>query len=637
MEFPLSGDDALDLQQRIRYAPEVDRLTRFLRRAAGNDGLPQDSAWSRVLQFCRTRLLTGEVEELWLELDNTGSSGIPPLSVFIRLPETPAQSLPLQTVERLLSALGAGLNVARLDALERCLGACSAKAGLSHLGLMTGRPGAPVRLIVDGVDAEGISTFLDLAGYLGNTALVQQYADQLFAHADRIRLALTVGDCLQPVLGLECFIGRPGENDPRWRCILDLLVREGLCRPERRDRILAWPKALTPAVASGDWPHPLVLDALVRSPGEIGWLDCRISHVKITLGEDRAPSAKAYFGFLAIWEDVAGEAPANVPKPVADPVGLDLDPAIASALDFLLGARTQAGWWLDYDGFREGVSDEWVTAYVAGVMDESRDSRAEGAARRAWTLLSLRGRAGWGWNALQPADADSTLWALHLAERVGASGSEPARTAMRFLEGHLLSDGGVATYRQDSRDGWPEGTEVNPEWYAAHVCVTAAAGAVGLLGDGPGAFLLRTQSSEGCWAGYWWQSPAYATAHAAEALAGRGTVACDAGIDRAVRWAQKLLEAKPSSSNPNESPFVTALALRLLLQARTPFPELIAAGTQRLLAARLADGSWAASALLSIPNSCGQMVPAVDNRRVFTTATVLRTLLRLRPVSGRPA
>jgi len=48
-----------------------------------------------------------------------------------------------------------------------------------------------------------------------------------------------------------------------------------------------------------------------------------------------------------------------------------------------------------------------------------------------------------------------------------------------------------------------------------------------------------------------------------------------------------------------------------------------------LLATQLTDGSWAASAALSIPNHKGEIVAALDNRRCLTTATVLTALAAL--------
>ena len=63
--------------------------------------------------------------------------------------------------------------------------------------------------------------------------------------------------------------------------------------------------------------------------------------------------------------------------------------------------------------------------------------------------------------------------------------------------------------------------------------------------------------------------------------------------------------------------------------ARMP-PDDLAAALNDLLAAQRVDGSWTGSAHLRIPNARDAVVPACDNRRTFTTATVLETLMVLR-------
>ncbi|MDO9473950.1 MAG: hypothetical protein Q7J28_12910 [Caulobacter sp.] len=47
-----------------------------------------------------------------------------------------------------------------------------------------------------------------------------------------------------------------------------------------------------------------------------------------------------------------------------------------------------------------------------------------------------------------------------------------------------------------------------------------------------------------------------------------------------------------------------------------------------------ADGSWMSSGAMSIPNRKGEFVPAIDNRRNLTTATVLTALVRLERGGG---
>lgn len=615
LELPLAGAGRIDLQQRVRGPAETRRLTQWLARQHD-----LSAPWQKLRDALRA--VENEVEEIWLELDDGADD--PPLSVFARLPRSSQIAAP-DTVERVLDAFHMPLSAGQRAALDLCLRTCTGAVHLSHLGLMLGRPGAPLRLIIDGVPPEEIATYLAGIGWPGERDRAVEWSDRLFVYSDRIRLALTLGDGLSPDLGLECFVGHPAVADPRWRCLLDALVDLGLCDAEQRTRLLAWPATLTP-MSTPEWPDALLIDALLREPQDVRWLQCRLSHVKVTLPNGHAPSAKGYIGFLEVQED----APAPLePQPRKAP--RDLAGAINDAMAFLLGARTQAGWWLDYDGFTEGSAEEWVTAYVAHALHACPRPGAAQAAQRAWHLLARRGREGWGWNALQPPDADSTIWGLRLAAGLGHMDSPAAQEATAFLRCHVTPSGGLCTYRHEAQRDRADGLAINPGWHEAHACVTAAAAHLPGLGAGPHDFLRQAQRADGTWRGYWWASDIYTTALAAEALAG------EAGdrprVARAIAAARAALDV---SGPVPLTPFETALVLRTLLLATDDGAAAVQDARDRLLAAQLADGSWPASAALSIPNHKGEVVPALDNRRCLTTATVLAALAALESKACSP-
>lgn len=611
LEVALGSEGAIDLQQRIQSEDEIGRLTRWLARTR-----PQGAAWQR-LAAALAAPITDDIDETWLELDAPGQDDAQdaPLSVFVRLRDHGAPA-----ITRVLSAFGMQLEPERLAALQRCLAACGPGTRLSYLGLMLGRTGAPLRLIVENVSPHDARAFLDRTGWPGPLDSATAWIDRLFVHADRIRLALTLGDSLTPDIGMECFVGDPTANDPRWRCLFDMLVQEGLCRPVRRDQLLAWPAAITPLSAQ-HWPESLITDALLRTKPGIRWLDCRISHAKVTLAAGHPPRAKGYFGFIEVQNQ-----PAANPKPQPRAVAGDVAAAVEAATTFLIEARNQAGWWLDYDGFSEGPADEWVTAYVAHALRDSARTDARDAAARAWQLLDARARLGWGWNFLQPADADSTIWGLRLAAALGRGDTQAAREATAFLRQHLDADGGLATYRRDIYARWSDGKAVNPHWYNAHACVTAAAAHLPEMGPGPLAYLRTAQQADGVWRGYWWQSDRYTTALAAEALAATGNVEDANRVQRAVAATRGWLDREGCAEMLSEHPFEAAWALRTLLLTPTDGWNHIARLAEHMLRAQNEDGTWTASAALAIPNRQGDIVQAIDNRRCFTTATVLTAL-----------
>jgi hypothetical protein len=320
------------------------------------------------------------------------------------------------------------------------------------------------------------------------------------------------------------------------------------------------------------------------------------------------------------------------------------------AIDFLLSRRDQHGWWRDFHT-HAGSSDEWVTAYVGTALAEVADDRAVRAAREAWILLQQcrGGAAGWSYNQHVPADADSTLWALHLASRVGAGRWPRVRRAARFLSSHMRPDGGLATYAEEGPirrfTRLPHNISFEG-WCGSHACVTAvAAGLPGFAGRASALdYVRRAQSADGCWIGYWWCDREYTTSLAVDALARSADAKDVACVEQAVAWAAGRVGCSGVvETSQGESAFAAAHCLRILTRARDKrrVRAPLEAAVARLVATQRADGGWLPSARLRIPppsvtnpekhvawafNSRRENSIQVDVNGCFTTATVLRAL-----------
>jgi hypothetical protein len=325
-----------------------------------------------------------------------------------------------------------------------------------------------------------------------------------------------------------------------------------------------------------------------------------------------------------------------------------LDGAIRRAVVFLRTRRGDDGLWRDYETLA-GLSDEWVTAYVGTALGGVTDPVAVACASEAWGRLVSRRwwSAGRGYNRRVPADADSTAWFLHLAERVGRSKTLTARRAGRFLDDHLLSCGGIATYSIAgpirrfigvARDAPFEG------WCRDHVCVTGAAATLEHVNGSPmvRAYLRKQQKDDGHWNGYWWADPEFATSLAAEALNRNGTLTDRTAVQAAIAWA----EAKVRMDNELSAFSVAAVARLFALAAHEHRcgRHAVALGDE-LVSRQRRDGSWEPSARLRIPppnvtepelwNSWveggrGGGAIVIDHAAIFTTATALRALVEVR-------
>lgn len=334
----------------------------------------------------------------------------------------------------------------------------------------------------------------------------------------------------------------------------------------------------------------------------------------------------------------------------------EFEAACDAAVDYLLRNRGEYGWWTDFE-LAPGPSDAWVTGYVGTVLAGFADGPACEAAHHAWQLLLGRRReaGGWGYNAFPPADGDSTVWALQLAEAVDGAASSRALRAYRFLSAHVLPDGSLTTYAWEEEIrafiGAPPQTSF-AGWCGPHTCVTAAGAALPAFRDRACAYLRTVQNADGSWKSYWWCDPEYATALAAEALAAGREAGDVERVRRAVRWAAQQSDEDGvvrTRLHPEGSAFATAWRIRTLnlcpdvTGVRSAMEKAVAC----LLDLQRTDGSWPPSATLRVPSPDvtdpdtyeewtlrGRIEGSIvmDERALFTTATALAALRKITPI-----
>ncbi|HEV8149285.1 MAG TPA: hypothetical protein VGP61_03785, partial [Gemmatimonadales bacterium] len=597
-----AGDSQVDFQQCVLGADgEPAALAEAIAAAGVAAGGPLSPAWQAIHRLCgewsTARSQLAEVlQEMWLEFDlpETLAARFTDLrpSVFARFRRTEGSVTSSLTPHATILKQLAGKADAELlqAAVERCAAACSEPAWISHLGVMLGRDSAGLRVNVSGVAVEELEPFLERVGWRGDGARIARLAEELLQFVDGVVVCLAVRETIHPRLGLECFFApRPGA-DARLKWLLGNLVRRGLCAPEKRTALLGWPGLLTPLDAAAPWPDGLILRDLLGAPSRLGALTRRWSHVKLDCTPGHPLRCKAYFGFAPAWLEAADPAPAAA-KPGSEamrhpfaesrvgairsrPLGQDrklrslLRGAMEAATGFLLRARTQSGLWRDFFSDKSlGTGEVYVSAYVACALTQCQlkkgalTRRALHTARATWDrLLARHGpEDGWAWNPFCPQDADSTAWALRLAQGWDELGSARATHARKFLLRQMSPDGGISAYPPGvirplgSGDGWA----------TPHASITAVAAVLG-LGPGPLEFLRRAQLPDGSWTDYWWDDDEFVTARAVEALRRDASPENHPLIRRAVRWAAGRLGELGSAHG---SPFATALCLEVLAPA----------------------------------------------------------------------
>ena len=631
------GDAAprLDLQQCIRRddgEPGVLREHLLATRAQEGQG---DGAWAGLLRFCTAWADTASplhagVAEIFLEYDLDGATDqdLTP-SVFVSLGDAASSNACRREVATTaLDCLVTGARAEVVTAnLARCFDACPPGVFVGYLGVMLGRDMQAVRVNVKRLAPEDLLPFLAAVGWQGSKADVAAWAAWAYDRVDRVILCLDIGDVVYPHVGLECVLAAQPDREPRWAALLGEVSARGMCTAANAAAYLAVPGVSLPPETDAAWPAPWIAATLAAPIGRFSTTERRLSHVKVTV-QDGGASLKGYWGAGHVWREAA-------PRPVGrtgHTVGAAH--ATARAVAHLLAEQAHTGRWSDFFLPTAGESDEWVTAFVATCLLETGTDEAHAAAARAWRALLARrpDEPGWGYNRLTPADADSTAWALRLANALGA---EEARVgaARRFLDGHVQADGGLTTYaHRDPIRGYtrlPGGASF-AGWQAAHACVTAAAAPA--VGQPARAYLANQQAGAGHWSGYWWCDDEYTTALAAEAVPAART--------QAVAWAQARVDGSGAVTTTAGDPsaWATAWCVRILrFGATTEAHAALDRAVAWLAGAQEEDGSWPASARMRVPLP-GQVDPAgdlaanaLDENRLFTTAAAAAAL----SLSGR--
>jgi hypothetical protein len=292
--------------------------------------------------------------------------------------------------------------------------------------------------------------------------------------------------------------------------------------------------------------------------------------------------------------------------------------ALQRGATFLCAHQDDDGAWRDFV-MPPGRSDAWVTAYVGRALQRIDDGELAPRLERVatWLVEHAEDDGGWSYRAGHvPSDADSTAHVLAFLTASGRGAVDGYSRLLRFQ----FADGSFCTY-----DGSPE----MGSWGGSHACVTPAA--THALLDVVAADHIRVRSAldwldddgrDGLWHSFWWTTPWYACALALEVLVRGGRA-----LDRdAIRLRLRAL------GDPG-SVFDEAMAVRCHAALRDD--DAVSRGRSRLCAAQCDDGSWPSVPMLRIvrqsysrpwlEKDAGQLV--VDDRRLFTTATVMHALV----------
>lgn len=251
------------------------------------DTLVMHPVWRRLENLCQdladvNSSLHQMINEIWLEFDVDGQqSNVPIPAILLGLNQETdcnAQFL-IETAQKLLAhSVSSNLK----SNLQLCLDALPTDASIiGCIGAMLSRKCNAVRIIVYRIPPAQISAYLVDIGWTGSFNELEEVVTTVSPWVDNIVLSLDVGDTVFSRVGLEFYFKKLPKDKSCWQSFLEYLVTTGLCTPEKRNALLAWPGYEEKA-----------LSIFYRF----------ITHIKIVYQPGIPLEAK---GYLGIWHDRA--------------------------------------------------------------------------------------------------------------------------------------------------------------------------------------------------------------------------------------------------------------------------------------------------------------------------------------------
>lgn len=310
--IPAALTRAAYLECRLREGPDpVDLIFRVERAGAevlaglhpGVDPsglLHGGPAWAAVADFCRawlgaTHPAWALVLHLWLELDLDepdvpGATSLPQPSVFVAFDDDATAGMDtdglLDLVERVMEPLAPfAMDADTVARLRSVLDRRPPGAAMPYAGVMLSRPRQAVRVYLSRVAGAAVPGLLHEVGWPEDQGRMAADAVAEIGGAGSPEVGMLHLDVLEgallPRLGVEYTLERYAQIRGRIaeQPFLDALAERGLCAPDRRDALRAWP-----GYEIATLPHELWPSLFAR----------RVNCIKLVHEPDREPRMKAY-------------------------------------------------------------------------------------------------------------------------------------------------------------------------------------------------------------------------------------------------------------------------------------------------------------------------------------------------------
>ncbi|MDJ0713520.1 MAG: hypothetical protein QNJ54_04790 [Prochloraceae cyanobacterium] len=178
--------------------------------------------------------------------------------------------------------------------LFKCIDLLPSEAYVFQIGVMLSRKSDLIRVCIRNISPKQILEYLTKINWQGSLKPLKELLDKISSFAERIDLDIDVGESVRPKIGLECYFNRQPKFEPRWQLLLDYLVENNLCIPEKRDSLLAYPGYIRQKDRQDLWPSNLLkLSQLLGAKYERIFFT-GLHHIKLTYQQSKTLEAKAY-------------------------------------------------------------------------------------------------------------------------------------------------------------------------------------------------------------------------------------------------------------------------------------------------------------------------------------------------------
>ncbi|MFL5355490.1 hypothetical protein [Archangium sp.] len=272
--------------------------------AAGMGESPSASLLNSIRGFCSrwanpASALSGQIPLVWFEFDDVARPTLDQANLGFCLepdylsPEWPRaapERLDEQTFHQLVEEplqllLGHSVPGPLRQSLRTTFACLPEEGRIIDVSVMLARRPAVVKLYAS-VPLGTLLPYLASIGWTGDESVVlhilSSFCEPLLPQ--RVFIDLTLGETLSPRLGVafpRLHLDRHQHGEQRWRQLLELCVRQGLCTPEKQAALMTWKGSSRCLYADEAWP--------VRMNR---WADVKLVH------QPGSPlEAKAYLGF----------------------------------------------------------------------------------------------------------------------------------------------------------------------------------------------------------------------------------------------------------------------------------------------------------------------------------------------------